>query len=92
MIILNLIIICSLIQFLHYNKISDPTPDDVQLLDGLPKFLPYSRETEAYMDIDCVWESKIDYTRTYTVAADDIKAGHIPCRCTGPDADVCERL
>lgn len=76
----------------NFAKYGNPTPDDVQLLDGLPKFLPYSRETEAYMDIDCVWESKIDYTRTYTVAADDIKAGHIPCRCTGPDADVCERL
>ncbi|KZS04109.1 Carboxylic ester hydrolase [Daphnia magna] len=74
--------------FAYYGN---PTPDDVELLPGLPKFLPYSRDRESYMDIDCEWESKIDYTKTYTISVDDIKAGHIPCRCAGLDADVCFR-
>jgi hypothetical protein len=75
----------------YYNETRNPTPDEVDLLPGLPKFLPYSRENEAYMDIDCVWESKIDYTKTYTVAVDDARNGYIPCRCTAElDPDVCE--
>lgn len=71
---------------------SNPTPDDVQILEGIPKFLPYSRSNEAYMDIDCEWTVKIDYTKSYTVTVDDLNSGHIPCRCLIELDDECPPL
>ena len=69
----------------------NPTPEDEPTL-GIPKMLPYSRENEYYVDIDCDWTVKVDYTKTYTVTVDDLKSGHVPCRCEGPEADVCDVL
>lgn len=66
---------------------SNPTPDEVEQLPGVPKFEPYSRQKEAYMDIDCEWTIKLDYTKAYTVTVDDLNSGHIPCRCeTDPES------
>jgi hypothetical protein len=51
---------------------SDPTPDGVILLDGIPKFLPYNSVDEFYMAIDDVWRTESDYTLTYTVTVDEL--------------------
>ena len=51
---------------------SDPTPDGVTLLDGIPKFLPYNAVDEFYMAIDDVWRTESDYTLTYTVTVDEL--------------------
>ncbi len=50
---------------------SDPTPDGVALLDGIPKFLTYNAAGEFYTAIGAdVWTTESDYTLTYTVTAD----------------------
>jgi hypothetical protein len=51
---------------------SDPTPDGVTLLDGIPKFLPYNSVDEFYTAIDDVWRTESDYTLTYTVTVDEL--------------------
>ncbi|KAK4035777.1 hypothetical protein OUZ56_027860 [Daphnia magna] len=51
---------------------SDPTPDGVALLDGIPKFLPYNPVDESYMAIDDFWRTEADYTLTYTVTVDEL--------------------
>lgn len=53
-------------------RFSDPTPDGVTLLDGIPKFLPYNSVDEFYTAIDDVWRSEADYTLTYTVTVDEL--------------------
>jgi hypothetical protein len=63
-VIINFIFFCLLF--------SDPTPDGVALLDGIPKFAPYNAADEFYMAIDEVWTTKSDYTLTYTVTADEL--------------------
>ena len=52
---------------------SDPTPDGVALLDGIPKFLPYSAADENYMKIHETWSVKKDFTTTYTITVDELK-------------------
>ena len=56
--------------------LSDPTPDGVALLDGIPKFLPYNAvEGEFYTAIGAdVWTTESDYTLTYTVTADALSS------------------
>lgn len=54
------------------NLFSDPTPDGVALLDGIPKFLPYNPVDESYMAIDDFWRTEADYTLTYTVTVDEL--------------------
>ena len=57
------------------------------------KFYRIAEKTkEYYVDIDCDWTVKVDYTKTYTVTVDDLKSGHVPCRCEGPDVDVRDDL
>nr|CAH0102948.1 unnamed protein product [Daphnia galeata] len=55
----------------NFVKYGDPTPDDVALLDGIPKFLPYNAIGEFYTAIGAdVWTTESDYTLTYTVTVD----------------------
>ena len=51
---------------------SNPTPDGVTLLDGIPKFLPYDAVEQSYMKIHENWEVKSDYTLTYTITVDEL--------------------
>ena len=51
---------------------SNPTPDGVTLLDGIPKFLPYNSVNQSYMKIHENWEVKSDYTLTYTITVDEL--------------------
>lgn len=51
---------------------SNPTPDNVVLLDGIPKFLPYESINLNYMKIDSTWEIKKDFTTTYTITVDEL--------------------
>lgn len=59
---------------------SNPTPDNITLLEGIPKFLLYSNSDENYMKIGTTWEVKKDFTTTYTITADELKpaAGKYP--------------
>lgn len=50
----------------------NPTPDGVALLDGIPKFAPFSQNDENYMAIDDIWEVKKDFTQTYTITVDEL--------------------
>ena len=52
---------------------SDPTPDGVALLDGIPKFLPYSAADKNYMKIHETWSVKKDFAKTYTITVDELK-------------------
>lgn len=54
------------------NIFSDPTPEGVALLDGIPKFLPYNSVDESYTAIDDIWRTEMDYTLTYTVTVDEL--------------------
>jgi len=56
----------------NFVKFGDPTPDDVPLLDGIPKFLRYNPVDEFYTAIDDVWRTESDYTLTYTVTVDEL--------------------
>ena len=50
----------------------DPTPDGVELMDGIPKFLPYTDSTLHYMNIDRDWSLRQDYPKTFTITVDEL--------------------
>lgn len=56
-----------------YDVLRDPAPDGVELLGGIPKFLPHNEKDLFYMDMDRDWTLKQDYTLTYTVSVDEKK-------------------
>lgn len=58
--------------YIYFKCFSDPTPNGVTLLDGIPKFLPYNAVEEFYTAIDDVWRTEADYTLTYTVTVDEL--------------------
>ena len=50
-----------------YNRSPNPVGGSV------PRWPEYTRADDLYMDIDKVWESKKDYTKTYTVTVDEMR-------------------
>lgn len=56
----------------NFAKYGVPTPDGVELMDGIPKFLPYTDSTLHYMNIDRDWSLMQDYPKTFTVTVDEL--------------------
>jgi len=50
----------------------NPTPDELELPPGVPKWPQYNRDDDLYMDIDRIWSRKKDYTKAYTVTVDEL--------------------
>ena len=44
----------------------------MDLIQGIPKFKPYTQQEENYMAINEDWEMRIDFTKTYTVTVDEL--------------------
>jgi hypothetical protein len=63
-----------------FNFFSNPTPDGVPLLDGIPKFFPYNTVDEYYTAIDDIWRTESDYTLTYTVTVDELNNSAVQTR------------
>jgi len=53
-----------------FAKYGNPTPDGVEMLEGIPKFEPWTLEKKSFMSINADWELQSDYTATYTVMGD----------------------
>uniref|UniRef100_A0A0P5QTT1 Carboxylic ester hydrolase n=1 Tax=Daphnia magna TaxID=35525 RepID=A0A0P5QTT1_9CRUS len=51
----------------------EPTPEGVQMREGIPKWPPYTHEKKEFMAINKYWSVKNDYSLYYTVTVD--KAG-----------------
>jgi len=54
----------------NFAKYGNPTPDGVELMEGIPKFPPYDSINQPYMRIDAEWTVESDYTNAYTVMGD----------------------
>ncbi|KAK4002912.1 hypothetical protein OUZ56_004706 [Daphnia magna] len=63
----------------------EPTPDELTMREGIPKWPPYTHERKEFMAINKYWSVKNDYTLYYTVTVD--KAG--PRSVSRQSAEAC---
>jgi len=56
-----------------FAKYGKPTPEGVEMMDGIPDWPPYDDEKKQFMAIDRHWTVRNDYTQYYTVTVDKQK-------------------
>ena len=59
-------------------EFSEPTPDGVPMLDGIPAIPAYTDEEQAYVRIAGDWSVEYDYSLTYTITADSQRSRRSP--------------
>ena len=52
---------------------SNPTPDGVSMMEGIPRFPAITEEEDAYMDIDGMWTVQRNFSSTYTITVDEMR-------------------